>query len=59
MAGAMADPCLHNWHHGLMTMANGHLIAAIPNTRMPVPCMIQATQRGILTDPPAISRAGY
>ena len=51
--------CPHNWHQGLMTMANAQLVAAIPNTRMLELCMIQGPlQWGILANPPAI-RDGY
>jgi|SRR5579859_1302343 len=53
------DLCPHNWHQGLMTMANAQLVAAIPNTRMLELCMIQGPlQWGVLARPPAI-RDGY
>ena len=51
--------CPHNWHQGLMTMANAQLVAVIPNTRMLELCMIQGPlQWSILAQPPAI-RDGY
>jgi L-alanine-DL-glutamate epimerase-like enolase superfamily enzyme len=28
------DLCPHSWHNGLMAMANGHLVAALPNPRV-------------------------
>ena len=51
--------CPHNWHQGLMTIANAQLVAAIPNTVMLELCMIQGPlQWDILAVPPAI-RDGY
>lgn len=45
----------HSWHNGLMAMANGHLVAALPKPRVLEVCMIQGPlQWGILADPPAI-----
>lgn len=35
------DFCPHSWHNGLMAMANGHLVAALPNPRVLELCMIQ------------------
>jgi L-alanine-DL-glutamate epimerase-like enolase superfamily enzyme len=53
------DLCPHNWHNGLMTMANAHLVAALPNPHVLELCMIQGPlQWGILAEPPAI-RAGW
>ncbi len=47
--------CPHNWHNGLMTMANAHLVAALPNPKVLELCMIQGPlQWGILADPPEI-----
>jgi L-alanine-DL-glutamate epimerase-like enolase superfamily enzyme len=33
--------CPHNWHNGLMTMANAHCVAALPNPKVLELCMIQ------------------
>jgi L-alanine-DL-glutamate epimerase-like enolase superfamily enzyme len=53
------DLCPHNWHQGLMTMANAQLVAAIPNTRILELCMIQGPlQWAILSTLPDI-QAGY
>lgn len=58
--------CPHSWHNGLMAMANGHLVASLPNpSRAPFAegrvgsvleiCMIQGPlQWGILDQKPAI-----
>jgi L-alanine-DL-glutamate epimerase-like enolase superfamily enzyme len=47
--------CPHNWHNGLMTMANAHLVAALPHPRVLELCMIQGPlQWGILEEPPVI-----
>jgi L-alanine-DL-glutamate epimerase-like enolase superfamily enzyme len=35
------DVCPHNWHNGLMTMANAHVVAALPNPKVLELCMIQ------------------
>jgi L-alanine-DL-glutamate epimerase-like enolase superfamily enzyme len=35
------DLCPHNWHNGLMTMANAHAVAALPNPKVLELCMIQ------------------
>ena len=49
------DVCPHSWHNGLMAMANGHLVAALPNPRVLELCMIQGPlQWGILAEPPTI-----
>ncbi len=49
------DLCPHNWHNGLMTMANAHLVAALPNPRVLELCMIQGPlQWEILTKKPEI-----
>ncbi|MBI2297878.1 MAG: mandelate racemase/muconate lactonizing enzyme family protein [Armatimonadetes bacterium] len=49
------DVMPHNWHNGLMTMANAHYVAALPRPRMCELCMIQGPlQWGILAAPPAI-----
>jgi L-alanine-DL-glutamate epimerase-like enolase superfamily enzyme len=47
--------CPHSWHNGLMTMANAHLVAALPNPRFLELCMIQGPlQWGILAEKPVI-----
>ena len=47
--------CPHNWHNGLMTMANAHLVAALPDPKVLELCMIQGPlQWDILSDPPVI-----
>ena len=54
-----ADLCPHNWHNGLMTMANAHLVAALPNPKVLELCQIQGPlQWEILRDEPAI-QDGY
>ncbi|MEZ4711482.1 MAG: mandelate racemase/muconate lactonizing enzyme family protein [Caldilineaceae bacterium] len=46
----------HSWHNGLMAMANGHLVAALPQPRLLEVCMIQGPlQWGILAEKPAIA----
>jgi L-alanine-DL-glutamate epimerase-like enolase superfamily enzyme len=51
--------CPHNWHNGLMTMANAHLVAALPEPRVLELCMVQGPlQWEILRTPPVI-RDGY
>lgn len=53
------DFCPHSWHNGLMAMANGHLVAALPRPRVLELCMIQGPlQWEILAEPPVI-RDGY
>ena len=50
-----ATVCPHNWHNGLMTMANAHYVAALPQPKYLELCMAQGPlQWGILADPPAI-----
>jgi len=50
-----AHTCPHSWHNGLMAMANGHLVAALPNPHMLELCMIQGPlQWGILAEKPII-----
>jgi L-alanine-DL-glutamate epimerase-like enolase superfamily enzyme len=50
-----AGMCPHNWHNGLMTMANAHLVAALPDPKVLELCMIQGPlQWDILRDPPVI-----
>jgi L-alanine-DL-glutamate epimerase-like enolase superfamily enzyme len=47
--------CPHNWHNGLMTVANAHLVAALPNPRVLELCMIQGPlQWAILAEKPVI-----
>ena len=49
--------CPHSWHNGLMAMANGHLVAALPNPHVLELCMIQGPlQWGIFSQPPAIEQ---
>ena len=53
------DICPHNWHNGLMTMANAHYVAALPSPRVLELCMIQGPlQWEILREKPAM-RAGW
>jgi L-alanine-DL-glutamate epimerase-like enolase superfamily enzyme len=53
------DVCPHNWHNGLMTMANAHYVAALPNPRVLELCMVQGPlQWEILAKEPAM-RAGW
>jgi L-alanine-DL-glutamate epimerase-like enolase superfamily enzyme len=48
--------CPHSWHNGSMAMANGHLVAALPNPHVLEVCMIQGPlQWGILAEQPAIA----
>ena len=45
----------HNWHNGLMTMANAHFVAALPHPMFCELCMIQGPlQWAILKDKPLI-----
>ncbi|MCL4507083.1 MAG: mandelate racemase/muconate lactonizing enzyme family protein [Chloroflexi bacterium] len=49
------DLCPHNWHNGLMTMANAHAVAALPNPIVLELCMIQGPlQWDILQEKPPI-----
>ena len=49
------DVVPHNWHNGLMTMANAHYVAALPRPRICELCMIQGPlQWDILADKPFI-----
>lgn len=49
----------HNWHNGLMTMANAHFVAALPQPYMCELCMIQGPlQWAIVKEKPAI-QDGY
>lgn len=51
--------CPHNWHNGLMTLANAHLVAALPEPKVLELNMIQGPlQWGILREPPVL-REGY
>lgn len=53
------DVCPHNWHNGLMTLANAHLVAALPHPRVLELCMIQGPlQWDILAGQPVIGE-GY
>lgn len=53
--GYAMDLCLHNWHNGLMAMANAHLVAALPNPRVLELCRIQGPlQWEILAENPVI-----
>lgn len=61
------DLCPHSWHNGLMAMANGHLVAALPephrapsalglDPRVLEVCMIQGPlQWGMLAEKPAFA----
>ncbi len=50
------DCCPHSWHNGLMALANGHLVAALPNPRVLEVCQLQGPlQWAILADPPALT----
>ncbi|MFH1086011.1 MAG: mandelate racemase/muconate lactonizing enzyme family protein [Chloroflexota bacterium] len=54
-----AHLCPHSWHNGLMAMANGHLVAALPKPRVLELCLIQGPlQWEILRKKPEI-RDGY
>lgn len=47
--------CPHNWHNGLMTLANAHLVAALPNPKALELCRIQGPlQWAILKEMPVI-----
>ena len=49
------DLAPHSWHNGLMAMANGHLVAALPNPRVLEICRIQGPlQWEILKEKPRI-----
>lgn len=49
------DYCPHSWHNGLMAMANGHLVAALPKPRVLELCMFQGPILWeILANPPQI-----
>jgi L-alanine-DL-glutamate epimerase-like enolase superfamily enzyme len=49
------DLCPHNWHNGLMTMANAHAVAALPNPKVLELCMIQGPlQWEVLQEQPVI-----
>ena len=53
------DFCPHSWHNGLMAMANGHLVAALPKPKVLELCMVQGPlQWAILAEKPAFE-AGY
>jgi L-alanine-DL-glutamate epimerase-like enolase superfamily enzyme len=55
--GVLVAP--HSWHNGLMAMANGHFVAALPRPLMLEQCMIQGPlQWDILRQPPRIA-AGW
>jgi L-alanine-DL-glutamate epimerase-like enolase superfamily enzyme len=50
------DVCPHSWHNGLMAMANGHFVAALPNPHVLEVCMIQGPlQWEILAEKPTIA----
>ena len=49
------DVCPHSWHNGIMAMANGHIVAALPNPHVLELCMIQGPlQWDILAEKPVI-----
>ena len=50
-----ARVCPHNWHNGLMAMANAHYVAALPHPKVLELCMIQGPlQWAVLRDAPDI-----
>jgi L-alanine-DL-glutamate epimerase-like enolase superfamily enzyme len=49
----------HNWHNGLMTMANAHLVAALPNPRFCELCMIQGPLQWEILEQKPVIRDGY
>jgi L-alanine-DL-glutamate epimerase-like enolase superfamily enzyme len=50
-----ARVCPHNWHNGLMAMANAHYVAALPYPKVLELCMIQGPlQWAILREKPEI-----
>lgn len=50
-----AKTCPHNWHNGLMTMANAHFVASLPNPKVLELCMIQGPlQWDIISEKPKI-----
>jgi len=50
------DCCPRSWHNGLMALANGHLVAALPRPRVLEVCQLQGPlQWAILADPPALT----
>jgi L-alanine-DL-glutamate epimerase-like enolase superfamily enzyme len=57
MADRYGIPCCpHSWHNGLMAMANGHVVAALPNPHVLEVCQIQGPlQWAILDNPPPIT----
>jgi L-alanine-DL-glutamate epimerase-like enolase superfamily enzyme len=47
--------CPHNWHNGLMAMANAHAVAALPRPKVLELCMIQGPlQWEMLVEKPAM-----
>jgi L-alanine-DL-glutamate epimerase-like enolase superfamily enzyme len=49
--------CPHSWHNGLMAMANGHYVAALPHPKVLELCMIQGPlQWDILKRKPTLER---
>ena len=51
--------CPHSWHNGLMGMANGHVVAALPQPTVLELCMVQGPlQWAILAEAPRIEK-GY
>jgi L-alanine-DL-glutamate epimerase-like enolase superfamily enzyme len=49
------EVCPHNWHNGIMTLANAHLVAALPRPHFLELCMVQGPlQWEILTEKPLI-----
>ncbi len=51
--------CPHNWHNGLMTMANAHLVAALPDPKVLELCMIQGPLQWEILDEMPMIRDGY
>ena len=54
-----ADTVPHNWHNGLMTMANAHLVAALPNPRILELCMIQGPLQWEILEQKPVIKDGY
>lgn len=48
----------HNWHNGLMTLANAHFVAALPHPLWCELCMIQGPLQWAILKPPPRIEAG-
>jgi L-alanine-DL-glutamate epimerase-like enolase superfamily enzyme len=51
--------CPHNWHNGLMTLANAHLVAALPHPRVLELNMFQGPLQWEMLRRPPVIRGGY